>query len=84
MLNIGGELAFVLSDIEYSSKQDLLTKLRTLRDDLKNYAPEDRKLIKPILAVSVQQAFYITNWELMRYKEFLSKRSEYEQNKDND
>ena len=84
MLNIGGELAFVLSDIQYSSKQDLLTKLRTLRDDLKNYAPEDRKLIKPILAVSVQQAFYITNWELMRYKEFLSKRSEYEQNKDND
>ena len=84
MLNIGGELAFVLSDIEYSSKQDLLTKLRALRDDLKNYAPEDRKLIKPILAVSVQQAFYITNWELMRYKEFLSKRSEYEQNKNND
>lgn len=84
MLNIGGELAFVLADIEYSSKQDLLTKLRTLRDDLKNYAPEDRNLIKPILAVSVQQAFYITNWELMRYKEFLSKRSEYEQNKDND
>lgn len=84
MLNIGGELAFVLSDIEYSSKQDLLTKLRTLRDDLKNNAPEDRKLIKPILAVSVQQAFYITNWELMRYKEFLSKRSEYEQNKDSD
>ena len=84
MLNIGGELAFVLSDIEYSSKQDLLTKLRALRDDLKNYAPEDRNLIKPILAVSVQQAFYITNWELMRYKEFLSKRSEYEQNKNND
>lgn len=84
MLNIGGELAFVLADIEYSSKQDLLTKLRVLRDDLKNYAPENRNLIKPILAVSVQQAFYITNWELMRYKEFLSKRSEYEQNKDND
>ena len=84
MLNIGGELAFVLADIEYSSKQDLLTKLRVLRDDLKNYAPEDRNLIKPILAVSVQQAFYITNWELMRYKEFLSIRSVYEQNKDND
>ena len=37
MLNIGGELAFVLQDIDYSSKKDLLDKLRAIRDDLKNY-----------------------------------------------
>ena len=36
MLNIGGELAFILQDIDYKSKQDLLEKLRGLRDSLRN------------------------------------------------
>lgn len=72
MLNIGGELAFVLQDIDYFSKKDLLDKLRKIRDDLKNYDDKDKKEIKPILAVSIQQAFYANNWELMRYKTFLN------------
>lgn len=83
-MNIGGELAFILQDINFSSKQDLLTKLRTLRESLKEYTPEERQSIRPILAVSIQQAFYISDWELMRYKEYLSKRSDNEQNKNND
>lgn len=70
MLNIGGELAFILQDIDYSSKQDLLTKLRAIRENLKNYNEEQKKIIKPILAVSIQQAFYSSNWELMNYKSF--------------
>ena len=82
-MNIGGELAFILQDINFSSKQDLLTKLRTLRESLKEYTPEERQSIRPILAVSIQQAFYISDWELMRYKEYLSKRSANEQNKNN-
>lgn len=83
-MNIGGELAFILQDINFSSKQDLLTKLRALRESLKEYTPEERQSIRPILAVSIQQAFYISDWELMRYKEYLSKRSANEQNKNND
>ena len=83
-MNIGGELAFILQDINFSSKQDLLTKSRTLRESLKEYTPEERQSIRPILAVSIQQAFYISDWELMRYKEYLSKRSANEQNKNND
>ena len=69
-MNIGGELAFILQDINFSSKQDLLTKLRTLRESLKEYTPEERQSIRPILAVSIQQAFYSSNWELMNYKSF--------------
>ena len=72
MLNIGGELAFVLQDIDYSSKKILLDKLRSIRDDLKNYDDKERKKIRPILAVSIQQAFYANNWELMKYKDFLN------------
>ena len=77
MLNIGGELAFVLQDIDYSSKKDLLDKLRAIRDDLKNY--DEKKEIRPILAVSIQQAFYSSNWELMNYKDFLNWRKTNEQ-----
>ena len=72
MLNIGGELAFVLQDIDYSSKKDLLDKLRKIRDDLKNYDEKEKKEIRSILAVSIQQAFYANNWELMKYKDFLN------------
>ena len=79
MLNIGGELAFVLQDIDYSSKKNLLDKLRSIRDDLKNYDDKDRNEIRPILAVSIQQAFYSSNWELMKYKDFLNWRKTNEQ-----
>jgi len=84
MLNIGGELAFILQDIDYTSKQDLLDKLRTMRDSLKDYPKEERKEIRPILAVAIQQAFYFSEWELMNYKKFCDKGKEYErEQKDN-
>ena len=75
MLNIGGELAFILQDIDYSSKKDLLEKLRAIRSDLKNYTQAEKEVIQPILAVTIQQAFYASGWELMRYKDFLSWRN---------
>ena len=71
MLNIGGELSFILQDIDYTSKKDLLDKLRAMRDDLQNYPKEERLKIKPILAISIQQAFYASEWELMRYRKLL-------------
>ena len=70
MLNIGGELAFLLQDIDYKSKPDLLEKLRGLRDSLRDYTKEERQSLRPILSVAIQQAFYVSEWELMRYKKF--------------
>ena len=81
MLNIGGELAFILQDIDYNSKQDLLEKLRGLRDGLKDYSKAEKETIKPILAVAIQQAFYASEWELMRYKNLCEFRSNYERNR---
>ena len=81
MLNIGGELAFILQDIDYSSKQDLLDKLRTMRDELKDYSKEEKQNIRPILAVAIQQAFYFSEWELMNYKKFIDKKNPNEQGK---
>lgn len=75
MLNIGGELAFILQDIDFNSKQDLLEKLRGLRDSLRDYPEEQKKRLKPILSVAIQQAFYSSEWELNRYKNFCEYRS---------
>ena len=77
MLNIGGELSFILEDINYSSKQDLLDKLRNIRESLQDYPLSERKKLKPILAISIQQAFYASEWELMRYKRFCDYRREH-------
>ena len=79
MLNIGGELAFILQDIDYTSKQDLLDKFRNMRDNLKEYPKEEKQMIRPILAVAIQQAFYFSEWELMNYKKFCDKKNPKEQ-----
>lgn len=76
MLNIGGELAFILQDIDYSSKTDLIDKLRALRNGLKDYDKEEQRKIRPILNVSIQQAYHLSEWEIMRYKKFCDYRSE--------
>lgn len=67
-MRLGGELAFILSDIDYSSKQELLDILRKKRDELQEYPKEDRIKIKPYLAVAIQQAFYASEYELLRFK----------------
>ncbi len=74
MMRISGELAFVINDINYTSKKDLLDKLRELRQSLGGYSPSERKIIKPYLAVAIQQAFYSSEYELMRYRRFLDNR----------
>lgn len=71
MLNIGGELASILQDVDYSSKQELLEKLRKMRKELKGYPKEARNSIRPILAVAIQEAFYADELELLSYKEFI-------------
>ena len=71
MLNIGGELAFILSDNDYTSKQDLLKKLRDLRQCTQYYTKEEKQLLKPFLAVAIQQAFYASDYELKKYKNYI-------------
>ncbi len=77
MLNVGGELAFLLNDINYNSKLDLLEKLRNFREALKQYPEEQKEIIRPILSVAIQTAFYISEYDLLKYKEFCKRSSDY-------
>lgn len=83
MLRISGELAFIIKDITFDSKKEFLDKLRDLRESLKNYAPEERKLIKPLLVIAIQQVFYTSEYELLRYKKYCLNRSSYLKSKEN-
>lgn len=76
MLRISGELAFLIKDMTYTSKQDLLNQLREMRQELGGYSPVERKAIKPYLAIAIQQAFYSSEHELMRYMKYRENRGE--------
>lgn len=80
-MSIGGELTSLIRNIEFASKADLLNQLRNLRNEVKQYPKEERKTIMPHLAVAIQQAFYTSEWELIHYKQYLTQRSEYGNNK---
>ena len=67
-MRLGGELSFLLTDIDYSSKKELLDKLRAMRDGLQEVPKEERLKVRPNLAVSIQQAFYASEYELLRFK----------------
>ena len=72
-MKLGGELAFILGDIDYSSKPELLDKLRECRNKLQDYPKDIRVKLKPYLAISVQQAFYTSEYELLRFKRLSKK-----------
>lgn len=76
-MGIGGELTSLIKVLDFSSKQELLDKLRELRQEVKTYRKIERNQILPHLAIAIQQAFYCSEWELLQYKNFLTKRKMY-------
>ena len=80
-MRLGGELAFLLTDIDYSSKAELLEKLRAMREGLQDYSKEERLKVRPNLAVAIQQAFYASEYQLLRFKRL---NNHYKENKNAD
>ncbi len=65
---IGGELASLLRDIDYSSKKELLKILRDKRRELSKYSKKERKQIRPLLNIAIQQVFYTSEYDLLQFK----------------
>jgi hypothetical protein len=70
MLNIGGELSFILKDIDYSSKKELMSKLKDYKKGLKGYTKEEKKVLVETLEISIQEARFLKEKELLNYKVF--------------
>lgn len=72
MLNMGGELVYVIQDIDFKDKKDLLDILRAKRKELVNSTIKDKEIIFNMLTVAIQQVFYLNDFELNRYKKYLN------------
>lgn len=72
---MGGELKAIIETIDFSSKNELLENLRKLRESTVKLASQERSAVKEIIGVGIQQAYYTTEKELLRYKRYVSKRN---------
>lgn len=69
---INGEIVPIIEAIDYQSKDELLQKLRNMRDDTVRLAPEDRRVVKQMLGVAIQEVCYTSEYELLRYKRYIN------------
>jgi len=81
-MEIGGELSSIIKSLDFSSKKDLLQQLRKKRDSLKEYSNKDKKQIKPLIIIAIQQVTYTKEADLMNYKQALE-RKRYGRNRNN-
>lgn len=67
---INGEIVPILEAVEIKSKDELLTKLRNMRAATVKLAPADRRVVKQMLGIAIQEVCYTSERELLRYKNY--------------
>lgn len=76
MLRINGEITTFLNDCDFKDKNEFMDKLRALRKS-PNLAPNCKyDPFYDMIGVAIQQAFYVNEKQLMRYKNYCNYRSE--------
>ncbi len=71
---MGGELKLLLEIIDFQSKDELLAKLRELRNSAVRIASEHRMPLKEMIGIAIQQIYYSSERNLLHYKAFLNKK----------
>lgn len=64
---MSGEIANFIEQLEFKSKAELLDKLRRMRDNTLRLSPTDRRIVKQMLGVAIQQVYHATEEELLPY-----------------
>ncbi len=67
---INGEIVPIIEAIDYTSKDELLQKLRAMRDSTVRLAPDDRRIVKQMLGIAIQEVCFTSERELLRYKSY--------------
>ena len=67
---INGEIVPIIEAIDYTSKDELLQKLRAMRDSTVRLAPDDRRIVKQMLGIAIQEVCFTSERELLRYKNY--------------
>lgn len=76
---MNGEIIPIIETIEFTTKTELLIKLRAMRDSAVKLPHADRRIVKDILGVAIQEVYFTSGKELMRFKHYLN----YKKNKAN-
>jgi len=67
---INGEMTFLLDNMEYKSRDELLKTLRAMRDDTIKFEGEQRFVLKQLIGVGIQQIMRTPEKLLLDYKKF--------------
>jgi len=62
-----GEIANFIESLDYNSKAELLNKLRRMRENTVRLSPADRRVVKQMLGVAIQQVYHAPEAELLSY-----------------
>lgn len=76
---MNGEIIPIIETIDFTTKTELLTKLRAMRDSAGKLPQADRRIVKDMLGVAIQEVYFTPGKELMRFKHYLN----YKKNKAN-
>lgn len=75
---INGEIVPIIEAIDFQSKSELLEKLRNMREDTVRLSPEDRRVIKQMIGIAIQEVCYTSEYELLRYKRYVQYKAKKE------
>lgn len=68
---MSGEVMPIIEAIDFTTKTELLTKLRVMRDSAGKLQKEDRRIVKDMLGVAIQEVYFTPGKELMRLKHYV-------------
>lgn len=78
---MGGELLSLIEIMDFSSKTELLEKLRNMRKSTYKLEQPERSAVREMIGVAVQQTYFTTEKELLHYKNFLNNRKRSKEEK---
>lgn len=73
MLRFSGELVSFLDLVDFESKQDLLNKIKLVREDISPLPYFEREVFRKMLSVAVQGIYYTSEAKLLKFKNHLNK-----------
>lgn len=73
MLRFSGELVSFLDLVDFESKQELLNKVKQVREDIAPLPYFEREVFRKMLAVAVQGIYYTSEARLLKFKNYLNK-----------
>lgn len=76
MLRINGEITNFINDCEFEDKTQLMDKLRSLRKNPKLDQNTNYSIFYELIGVAIQQAFYVGEKQLIRYRNYCNYRSQ--------